>query len=482
MAERGGTWTSRSPAISSIGLPRTMYLEDTITAIATSPGPGGIGIIRISGPESLALAGSVYCPTGPGGWQPHTLRHGWLEDAEGRRIDECLAVFMPAGQSYTGEDVVELQCHGSPPALRSLIAILLARGARLAQPGEFTQRAFLNGRLDLAQAEAVADLIEATGREAATLAADQLGGGLSRELDAMRTALVESKALLEVQIDFSEEEVTVDTKDVRVRLSDVASGLARLVESFDQGKRVRDGFRATLVGAPNVGKSSLLNALLGEERAIVTEVAGTTRDVIEEGIEVGGVAVVLGDTAGLRDARAAEPIERVGMERTVAAIERADVLLVVVDGSRESVPGERRRIDGLLENRGRQAMILVVNKTDLPQVAANSLRDGRWDAVVEVSARERSGLGSLREALAGVIERANGDAGGPVLTNERHRATLARAGEAAVAAQEALLAGEPVEIIAVAVQDALDGIAEVVGRISREDVLDEVFSRFCIGK
>ena len=456
-----------------------MFPGDTITAIATPPGRGGIGVVRLSGSRSRELAAVVFRAAGAGDWHSHRLRHGWIVDDGGLVLDEALAVWMQGPHSYTGEDVVELQCHGSPAVLRRVVACLLAAGARLAEAGEFTERAFLNGRLDLAQAEAVVDLIEARGSRAASLAADQLHGGLSRALAAVRDDLVDLKALLEVQIDFSEEEVTVEPTEPGLLRDRAAAALDTLLASYDQGRRAREGARVAIVGRPNVGKSSLLNALLGEERAIVTAIAGTTRDVIEESVEIAGIPVVLSDTAGLRD-DAGDEVERIGIERTGRALERADLVLLVLDGTSPLDAADH----AALQASATAPRLIVVNKADLPSTLDDAEIAGVTAlARVRVSAQNHAGLDQLRSAIAAALE-----AGLPaadthaVLTNARHRDALARAREALGAAAAGLAAAQPPDIVAVAVQDALDGIGVVTGAVTSEDVLDRVFSRFCLGK
>lgn len=458
-----------------------MYVADTIVAIATPPGRGGIGVVRLSGGDSLAIAERVFRGSGAPPWRSHRLRHGWLVDERGRTLDEALAVWMRAPHSYTGEDVVELHGHGSPAVLRHTVALALAAGARLAVRGEFTERAFLNGRLDLVQAEAVIDLIEARGAAAANLAAEQLRGALSGELAAVRSDLTDLKALLEVQIDFTEEDVHIDPRELIATAQRAAAALEGLVATYAQGKRIRDGLRVAIAGRPNVGKSSLLNALLGEERAIVTAIAGTTRDVIEESIEIEGVPVVLSDTAGLRPLAEADEIERVGIGRTAAVVARADLVLVVVDGSQPLTDGDRE----VLRACGGQQPIVVVNKSDLEQrLDRHELAAVAPGArTVVLSATQRRDLDPLRAEIGvRVRDQVHDDAAGAVLTNARHCEALKRARAALAQVEAGIAASMPADLLAVSVQDALDSAAEVTGAVSGEDVLDRVFSRFCIGK
>lgn len=457
-----------------------MYRADTIVAVATAPGRGGIGVVRLSGAESRVIGERLFVPSSLGPWRARRVRHGWLVDQRGERLDEALALWMPAPRSYTGEEVLELHGHGSPAVLRSIVEAAIAAGARLAARGEFTERAFLNGRLDLAQAEAVIDLIEARGSAAAGLAAAQLHGALSQELEAVRSDLIDLKALLEVQIDFSEEDVRVDPTELATYAGRAGAAIDRLIATYQHGKRVRDGLRVVIAGRPNVGKSSLLNALLGEERAIVTAVAGTTRDVIEESIDVDGVPLVLSDTAGLRPLGEADPIEQMGIERTAAALAAADVALVVIDGANELADEDCEVLRGTVD----RERLIVVNKADLSlRVDVVRLRSLVGPTpLVWVSARERQGLDDLRRALAQIVRDHMGADEGVVLTNARHHAALQRGSEALRAVQAGLATYAPVDIVAVAVQDALDAVGEVTGAVSGEDVLDRIFSRFCIGK
>lgn len=458
-----------------------MYVSDTIVAIATPPGRGGIGVVRLSGPASLAIAQSLFRARGAARWSSHQLRIGTLVDADGATLDEALAVYMPAPRSYTGEDVVELQAHGSPVVLRQVVAHALARGARVAAPGEFTQRAFLNGRLDLVQAEAVIDLIEARGSRAAALAAAQLGGKVSSQLVELRDELIELKALLEVQIDFVDEEIDLSTTDLGERTRRLQQRLERLAASYATAKRAREGVRIALVGRPNVGKSSLLNALLGEERAIVSELAGTTRDVIQESIELAGMPVVLSDTAGLRQSEAADVVERLGMQRTTAEIERAEIVVVMLDAASALTEEDRR----VLQQTAALRRVVVANKCDQPlQLDAVELAScSGASQVIEVSARTHAGLDELRQALTRAIEASDaGTATDVVLSNERQYAAVSAARQSLRQVGDGLATGVSLDLLAVDAQEAIERVAEITGAVTNEDVLDRVFSRFCIGK
>jgi tRNA modification GTPase len=448
-----------------------MYEEDTIAAIATPPGSGGIGVIRISGPASKEIGTRVFSRTGEGKWQTHRLYRGTVVDARGRHLDEALAVVMRRPRSYTGEDIFEIHCHGSPVVLRQTLAAILQFGARPADRGEFTKRAFLNGRIDLTQAEAVIDLIRARTAEGAGQAADQLFGHLSTHLDELRQHLARVKGLLEVQIDFSED-VDFDANETAAVIRTVLVRIETLRRTYDRGRLVRDGIQVAITGRPNAGKSSLLNALLGTERAIVTPIPGTTRDVIEEAIDFGGVPIVLRDTAGLRDAR--DEVERIGVERARDVVRTADVVLHVIDGSRSIV---ETSTEILATN-----TIVVINKVDLPRaLAPNDLVALAGHPIVEISATRGIGLDTLRQTILAGFDSEPVD-GVPILTSSRQFQALAEVCDVLQNAIEGLEQGTPVDLVSVDVQAALEHIASITGAITNEDVLDVIFREFCIGK
>jgi tRNA modification GTPase len=422
----------------------------------------------------------------------HTLHHGWVV-AGGTRIDEVVAALFRAPRSYTGEDVVELSCHGGRMTAVGVLEALLAAGARLAGPGEFTLRAFLNGRIDLTRAEAVADLIQAETEAARCLALDQLAGSLSRRLSAISESLTDALAEVEARVDFAEDVGGVEVPPhVVARILGVKNDLDALLASASWGRAVREGARLPLIGRPNVGKSSLFNALLGESRAIVTPQAGTTRDRVSEAIEISGVRVTLSDTAGLREA--ADPIEAMGVARTHQALDECRTALWVLDGS---VPlGDEDRM-GARSLAGKR-VVAVLNKRDLGVRASvadvrASLESSEWCSVVEASAIGGEGIATLRERIAEVLgaPRSNGrdDAGRkappaeiPSVANPRHVEALDRARVALARAAEAGATGQPGELVAADLRESLEAIGEVTGRNVGPDVLDRIFSRFCIGK
>jgi tRNA modification GTPase len=433
--------------------------RDTIAAVATPAGRGGIGIVRISGPAAARVARAVIGELPA----PRQARFARFTDASGEPIDEGLALFFPAPHSYTGEDVLELQGHGGPVVMGALLAACLDAGARLAEPGEFTRRAFLEGRLDLAQAEAVADLIDAASREAARSALRSLSGEFSAAITALQEKLIELRALTEAQLDFPEEELdAVHRHESSERLSRVRAALDEVIARSRQGSLLRRGLHVVLVGRPNVGKSSLLNRLTGEDRAIVTPVPGTTRDALREPIQIEGVPLVLVDTAGLRDAP--DELERLGMARTQRELEQADVVLAVHEA------GEQGAIAAPI--RQCAARIDVYNKIDLhPAYRAP-------EGAVAVSAKTGAGLPELRQAIL----RATGwSATGEsvFLARERHLRALSATGSHLQRAAEQI---ERWELFAEELRLAHAELGRITGEFTSDDLLGEIFSRFCIGK
>ncbi|RZA22363.1 MAG: tRNA uridine-5-carboxymethylaminomethyl(34) synthesis GTPase MnmE [Lysobacteraceae bacterium] len=440
---------------------------DTIVAIATPPGAGGVGIVRVSGPQARQLAESL---TGKS-LQPRIARYARFADAQGEAIDDGIALYFAAPASFTGEDVVELQAHGSPVVLRQLVARCIALGARQAQAGEFSERAFLNGKLDLAQAEAIADLIAAGDAQAARAARRSLDGVFSRRVEALMDAVLAIRVHVEAAIDFADEPLdTLGGKALREKLDAVIEHVADLQREAERGRKLRDGLHVVLVGPPNAGKSSLLNALAGSERAIVTEVAGTTRDLLRETIRIDGVELTLVDTAGLREA--GDAIEAEGIRRARGELERADLALVVVD-AREPEAGRAAVADGIA---GVPRVLWLHNKADLLAGPAGDTGAGQ----VLVSAKTGLGLDELHRrllALSGVD-----DAGeGAFSARARHvQALVAAAGQLDVARLE--LGRERLELAAEALAQAHSALGDIGGRLSADGLLGHIFSSFCIGK
>ncbi len=450
-----------------------MYVPDTIAAIATPAGRGGIGVIRVSGPAAPALAERLAQRRSAGAWTSHHLYRARICAVDGTPLDDGLAVLMRAPRSYTGEDVLELHCHGSPVALERILQALFAQGARPALAGEFTKRAFLNGKLDLTQAEAVMGLVGARTADAADTAATQLFGGLSARLTAVRARLVTARAHVEARLDFGDEELDLDDGALDGDLASAHREVVALLATHARGALLRHGLRIALSGRPNVGKSSLLNALLDAERAIVTADPGTTRDVVEAETEIAGVPVVLCDTAGLR--AASDAAEQHGVARAEAAAAAADLVLLVLDTAAPLAPQR-----ALL---ARGEALVVLNKIDLPSAwsAADEAAAHAAHECVRVSALSGTGVDALRQAI---LRRAGAQWADnlPPLTSTRQRDALARVADALAAARAARAARLPPELVAVDLQAALEHIGTVTGAVTHEDVLDAVFAEFCIGK
>ena len=456
----------------------TFSLDDTITVIATPLGEGGVGIVKMSGPEAASILRRLFVPASRAthGLEPRCLTFGHICDPEtGDVVDEVLAVTMPGPHSYTRQDVVEIQAHGGIVPLRRILGLTLAAGARAAEPGEMTLRAFLNGRLDLAQAEAVLDVVQARTEAALRVATEQLGGTLSARVREVRAELVDVLAYLEASIDFVEDEIP--PQDVITPLHEIAAALEEILATADRGLIYRQGIRAAIVGRPNVGKSSLLNALLRGERAIVTPIPGTTRDTLEETANVGGVPLVLVDTAGIRT-ETGDEVERIGVERSRAALERADLALLVVDGSQPLIDADWD-ITALI---GHKPALVVANKCDLPQL---ELPDNLLPTVtrIRVSALTGEGIEALEEALVELVFGGTVTAADtPLVSNPRHQASLKRALDHVQAAEGGQLGGLSSDLVAIDVREAVDALGEITGETASEDLLEAIFSNFCIGK
>ncbi|MEI8233106.1 MAG: tRNA uridine-5-carboxymethylaminomethyl(34) synthesis GTPase MnmE [Verrucomicrobiota bacterium] len=443
-------------------------MQDTIAALSTAFGEGAIALLRMSGPRAVAIAEGLFRSKRRVAELPPRLQQFGAIVQEGRVLDEVLLTVFRAPASYTGEEMVEIACHGGILVTRRLLALLLEHGARAAGPGEFTQRAFLNGKMDLTQAEAVMDLIRAQTDLGLRAATEQLEGRLGGRIRDLRETLTEILAHVEAYIDFPEEEITPDTGAVlQARLEGVADALAGLLRTADQGRLLREGVRTVLYGAPNVGKSSLLNRLLGFERAIVSELPGTTRDTIEEVINLRGIPLRLIDTAGVRTAH--DAVEREGIARTLRHLERADLVLHIVDASQPCAePPDPSRL-------------LVLNKIDLGEHPS-------WAGVpgVRVSCLESAGPRGIDPLAAAIGERAlgGGITGGDVsiAINARHQACLQSAARFVQAARQALKDGLSAEFIALELHSALDAVGDVVGRVDTEDLLGKIFTTFCVGK
>lgn len=456
---------------------------DTIAAIATARGRAALAIVRLSGPDAVSIAGACFRGADLATAPSHTVHVGYLVDLHGEPIDQVVVTLFRTPRSATGEDVVEISCHGGDLAPHHILKSLLDHGARLAQPGAFTQRAFLNGKLDLAQAEAVADLIHASSTLAQRISVRQLQGRYSEQLQRLRADLLETCAFIELELDFSEEDVAFADKGRLVTLLAGADALlTRLLGSYRLGELVRDGVRVVIGGRPNAGKSTLLNALLGRDRAIVSPVPGTTRDEIEAELEIEGLAFRFVDTAGLRVTE--DAIEAEGVRRAHHSIETADALVYVFDLNVGLDDEERAWIEALLRRLPGLPMALVGNKADLAAglpTARYPVPPMRLSASLAFSEPDR-----LRPLINHLLERVGADPSAAdasaVVTNQRHRQHLERALEAVRAASAGLEAGGGGDTLAMDLRAALHELGQITGEITNEDVLDQIFSRFCIGK
>ena len=455
-------------------------MPDTIAAIATIQAPSAIGIVRLTGPDTRRILDGVFAPANgrPMSAQtPRKLVFGRALDRSGGVIDEALAVLFPGPNSYTGEDCAEIHCHGSPVVLDEVLAAAFARGARQARGGEFTQRAFLCGRMDLIQAESVADLIDAESAGAARNAVGQLQGRMSRSVGGIYDALMDVVSRFYAIVDYPDEEIEpLQQAQIEQTLAESAERLDALLATFSRGRLLKSGVPAVILGKPNAGKSSLLNALLGYDRAIVTDIAGTTRDTVEEKVLVGSVLLRLCDTAGIRDA--ADTVERLGVERAQQAAQRAELALLVLDGS---APLTREDEEAIAAARQARRMLVLVNKADLPQVLDAAALRARFGEVIPLSARSGAGVDALCRAVEELF--AGGETPrGELLTNARQAESAQRALDAVRRAEQALRSGLSPDAVLTDAEEALEALAEFSGKRVRDDLVATIFSRFCVGK
>lgn len=454
-------------------------LFDTIAAISTPKGEGGIGIIRISGDKSFEILDKIFKPKNPnkdlGFYQ---FNYGFIHDGE-KVIDESMVVRMKAPKTYTCEDVVEINCHGGQFVTQKVLELVLKNGARHAEQGEFTKRAFMNGRIDLSQAEAVMDLIQGKTEKSISLSLDQLRGDLRDKINSFKKALLDITAHVNVVLDYPEEGID-DPLPVELRgnLEAVYEEATRLIESYDKGKKIKEGIKTVIVGKPNVGKSTLLNSLLREDRAIVTHVAGTTRDVIEEVINIKGIPLVLVDTAGIRQTD--DIVENIGVEKSKEFIEKADLVLLVLDASRELEDEDREVINQINENH--KKVIVLLNKIDLERKI--DLDEYNFENIVEISAQKNVGIEDMEEKIYSFIvdEKVEDSSEKLIITNVRHKTALEKTKDAIRNIFETIDMGLPMDLISVDLKEALDSLSEITGEISSEDILDHVFGNFCVGK
>ncbi len=456
-----------------------MNHKDTICAVSTPPGEGGIGIIRVSGNDALAITGALFRPRRDKQFKDvatHTLHYGQIVDpSTSELVDEALVSVMRAPATYTREDIVEINCHGGMTPLWRTVALLISRGARQAEPGEFTKRAFVNGRIDLAQAEAVMEIIRAKTELSLKAANEQLLGGLSKEVTALRDRLLSLIAAVEAGIDFPEEDIETETgRPLAEEVSRICNDVDMLINSFRHGRILRDGYATAIVGRPNVGKSSLLNALLKQDRAIVTDIPGTTRDVLEEYLNIDGVPLRILDTAGIR--HSLDRVEQEGVRRSLTAIGSADIVLLVLDGA-TSLADEDRRV---LEEITGKPTIVVINKADLPRALENIDHPGTQ---VCLSCRTGAGLDVLRRAISDKAK--EGIAGSREHSwaiNQRHRTILEETKKSLEQSLESTRSGLSPEFVALDLRAALDSLGLIIGATYTDDILEKIFSEFCIGK
>lgn len=455
---------------------------DTIAAIATSIGEGGISIIRVSGSDVLKIAASIFKGKNDKSIKEiksYTMRYGYIIDVESKEIiDEVILSYMKGPKSFTAEDTVEINCHGGVIATNRVLNEVIKAGARLAEPGEFTKRAFLNGRIDLSQAEAVIDIIRAKTELSMKSAVAQAEGRISQEIKKLRNKLLEIIAHIEATVDFPEEDLEEITSELTAsRLSRVTLEIENLLKSADQGKILKDGLSTVIVGKPNVGKSSLLNTLLMEKRAIVTDVPGTTRDVIEEYMNLDGVPIKIIDTAGIRDTE--DLVEKIGVERSKEKIKEADLIILMVDASRELDSEDLEIINFIKDSK----YIVLLNKSDLP----NKINKADLDIlnsqyVIDISAFTGEGINNLKSTIKQLFFKGEISTDSAMITNIRHKQALLRAKESCKAALETLKDTLAIDLASIDVRNAWFSLGEITGETVEEDIVDKIFSEFCIGK
>ena len=454
-------------------------LFDTIAAISTPRGEGGIGIIRISGDKSFEILDKIFNTKNPNrdlGF--YKFNYGFIHD-NGKIIDEVMAVRMKAPKTYTCEDVVEINCHGGHLISEKVLELVLKNGARHAEQGEFTKRAFMNGRIDLSQAEAVMDIIQGKTEKSISLSLEQLRGDLRDKIGSFKKALLDVTAHVNVVLDYPEEGIDDPLpSNLRENLENVYAEAERLISSYDKGKKIKEGIKTVIAGKPNVGKSTLLNSLLKEERAIVTHIPGTTRDVIEEIINIKGIPLVLTDTAGIR--KTEDIVENIGVEKSKKFIENADLVLLVLDASRE-LESEDREVIQEIQNNNKKTIVLL-NKIDLERKI--ELDEFGLENILEISAKDNIGIEDMEERIYSYIveEKVEDSSEKLIITNIRHKTALEKTKDAIKNIFETIDAGMPMDLISVDLKEALDSLSEITGEISSEDILDHVFGNFCVGK
>ncbi len=454
-------------------------LFDTIAAISTPRGEGGISVIRISGDKSFEILDRIFKAKNPNkdlGF--YKFNYGFIYDNE-KIIDEVMSVRMKAPKTYTCENVVEINCHGGYLITEKILELILKNGARHAEAGEFTKRAFMNGRIDLSQAEAVMDIIQGKTEKSISLSLNQLRGDLREKIDHFKKALLDVTAHVNVVLDYPEEGIDDPLpQSLRKNLEEVYSEADFLIESYDKGKKIKEGIKTVIVGKPNVGKSTLLNSLLKEERAIVTHIPGTTRDIIEEIINVKGIPLVLVDTAGIR--KTDDIVENIGVEKSKEFIEKSNLVLLVLDSSRALEEEDKEVIEKIKENN--KKCIILLNKIDLERKI--DLKDYKLENIIEISAKDSIGIEKMEERIYSYIieEKVEDSSEKFIITNIRHKTALEKTKQAIKNIFDTIDSGMPMDLISVDLREALDSLSEITGEISSEDILDHVFGNFCVGK
>ena len=460
-----------------------MFLDDTIAAIATAPGEGGIGIIRISGKDALNILDKIY-RTKSGNkfkeFNSHTVKYGYIIDTSTEElIDECIVLYMKSPKTYTKEDVVEINCHGGVVSTRKVLEAVLNSGARLSEPGEFTKRAFLNGRIDLSEAEAVMDLIRSKTDESAKIALEQAQGKTSKKVKEVSSKLLDALAHIEAAVAFPEDDVEdVVSEKVKKSVGEVIGEVELLIENSNAGKIYRDGLNTIIVGKPNVGKSSLLNTLLQEKRAIVTDIPGTTRDVIEEYVNIKGIPIKLVDTAGIRETE--DLVEKIGVEKSKEYLEKADLVILMLDNSRALEDQDKEIIEFVKDKKA----IIIINKMDLDNKLDLNYIKERFsdDTIVYTSINTESGVEEVKDKIASLVNSGHISIKDVYITNVRHRDVLVKAKESLIGGLNALEINMPLDMASVELKDAYLKLGEITGEAYSEDILDKIFSDFCIGK
>ncbi len=459
-----------------------MFIDDTIAAIATAPGEGGIGIIRISGPKSLEVAEEIFFSMSGkkiSEYPARTLIFGNIKDGD-KKIDEVLVAYMKGPNSYTAEDVIEINCHGGFISVKRILELVLSKDVRLAEAGEFTKRAFLNGRIDLSQAEAVIDVINAKTDKAHEVAENQLDGSLSNRIREFRDKVTELLAQVEVAIDYPEEDIEfIAYTTLEEKTRELNKDIKKLYETSESGKIFREGLKTVIVGKPNVGKSSLLNSILGENRAIVTDIPGTTRDVIEEFVNIKGIPLKIVDTAGIRETD--DVVEKIGVEKSMASFDTADLIIMVVDSSSELSEEDRE----ILEKVQGKETILLLNKTDLPQVIDEEevKKYVNEENIIKISALHNEGIEDVHDRIEAMVYKGDiKSSSNVIITNSRHKDALYRAMKSAEDAMRAIEDRMPLDFVEVDLKNIWDYLGYINGDTVSEDLLDNIFHNFCIGK